>query len=106
MDWIRIFGDETEARKRIQPNRPQLIVVNGRRICLALFNDRFYAVQDSCTHSGDSLSRGHVNYLGEIICPWHNYTFDLGSGRECQSRSKDLRTYPLKMDESGFFIGI
>lgn len=88
------------------PNKPQLLVLNGQRISLVLYRDQFHAVQDACTHNGESLSKGHVNYLGELICPWHNYQFDLQTGRECQSRSRDLKTFPIKIDESGFFVGL
>ena len=106
LNWIRVFRSEEEARQRIRVDKPQLLVLNGTRICLALHEGKFFAVQDSCTHNGESLSKGHINYLGEIICPWHNYQFNLESGRECNLRSNDLRTYPLKIDESGFFVGI
>ncbi len=71
-----------------------------------LHDDKFFGVQDSCSHNGESLSKGAVNYLGEVVCPLHHYQFDLMSGRECSSRSRDLITYPVKIDESGFFIGI
>lgn len=106
MNWVKIFGSTTEALQNVLPDKPRLLVVYGKRICLTLHDGNFYAVQDSCSHNGESLSKGHVNYLGEIICPWHNYQFDLQSGRECQSRSKDLQTFPVKSDETGFFIGI
>lgn len=106
MEWLRIFSGESEALQRLQNNKPQLVIANGIRICLVNHNSMFYAVQDSCTHSGASLSQGHVNYLGEIICPLHNYCFSLQSGQELSSRSRDLKTYPLKIDDSGFFIGI
>ena len=106
MEWLKIFGSEEEARTRIKENIPQLIIVKNKRICLALHEGTFYAVQDSCTHSGESLSKGKVNYLGEIICPWHNYRFQLSTGTACDSSCRDLVTYPIKSDESGFFIGI
>jgi 3-phenylpropionate/trans-cinnamate dioxygenase ferredoxin subunit len=106
MEWIKIFSDVDEAMKRIQAGRPQLLIVHGRRICLTLVDDTFLAVQDACSHNGESLSKGHINYLGEIICPWHNYRFDLRSGKACDSSSPDLKTYPVKVNESGFFIGI
>jgi len=86
--------------------KPQLLILNGKRICLSLHNNSFFAVQDSCTHNGESLSKGHINYLGEIICPWHNYRFDLQSGKACDSSCRDLITYPIKVDENGFFVGI
>jgi len=106
MEWIKVFGSDAEARQRILADKPQLLVLYGKRICLALHNDTFFAVQDACTHNGESLSKGTINYLGEVICPLHNYQFDLQSGRECCSRSRDLITYPVKIDESGFFVGI
>ena len=106
MEWIKIFSGDSEARQRILPDKPQLLVVYGKRICLTLHKDTFYAVQDACTHNGESLSKGLINYLGELVCPLHHYQFDLLSGRECGSRSRDLVTYPVKVDESGFFIGI
>ena len=106
MQWVKVFSDEKEARTVLQQDKPQLLIVHGKRICLVMRSNSIYAVQDRCTHNGDSLSNGRVNYLGEIICPWHNYRFDLQTGRECESRSADLVTYPIKMDSNGFFVGI
>lgn len=106
MQWIKIFPDEAVARTRIQNDKPQLVVIGEKRICLVIHNNQFFAVQDRCTHNGDSLSKGHINYLGEVICPWHNYRFSLQTGRESSSRSVDLISYPVKINEDGFFIGI
>lgn len=106
MDWVKIFQSGQEAFTRIHEHKPQLVVIGETRICLVRHNDKFSAFQDSCSHNGESLSKGHVNYLGEIICPWHNYCFDTNSGREIQGRSSDLKTFPVKVDDTGFFIGI
>lgn len=106
MEWVKIFSSADEARARLQAGKPQLLVVHGKRICLVWHQQDFLAVQDSCTHHGGELSQGHVNYLGEIICPWHNFRFDLKTGRATDSSCADLKTYPVKTDDSGFFIGI
>ena len=106
VEWVKIFSGVAEAEQRLQPNKPQLAIVNGKRICLVRLTHKFYAVQDACTHSGASLSTGHMNYLGEVICPLHNHCFNLETGREISSRSADLKTYSIKIDESGFFIGV
>ena len=106
MDWIKVFSSEAEARQRLVSDKPQLLVLHGKRICLSLHDNTFYAVQDACTHNGESLSKGQINYLGEIICPWHNYRFDLRSGKACDSSCRDLETYSVKIDETGFFVGI
>jgi nitrite reductase/ring-hydroxylating ferredoxin subunit len=106
MEWIKIFNSESEARERILADQPQLIILNGKRITLVLHNNTFYAVQDTCTHNGESLSKGKINYLGDIICPWHGYRFELSTGRACDSSCADLKTYPIRIEGDGFFVGI
>lgn len=106
MEWIKIFSSVTEAKEKLPAGTPRLLVVHDRRIALVHDGDDFYAVQDACTHNQESLSKGHVNHVGEIICPWHNYRFELKTGRATDSGCRDLETYPIKTDESGFFIGI
>jgi nitrite reductase/ring-hydroxylating ferredoxin subunit len=105
-DWIKIFSTESEARQRIQPDRPQLLIINEKRICLVLHDDKFLAVQDACSHNGQSLSKGKVNYLGEIVCPWHGYRFNLNTGRPCDSSSPDLVTYSIRIDGTGFYLAV
>ena len=106
MEWIRIFKSAEEARDILSKRNPRLLIVRGKRICLASHEGEFFAVQDSCSHNGESLSKGKINYLGEIICPWHNYRFQLQSGQACESSCRDLVTYPIKTDVDGLFIGI
>lgn len=106
MEWIKIFSSAAEAQKRILPDHPQRVIIGSKRISLVLHKDIFYAIQDACTHNGESLSKGQVNYLGEIVCPWHGYRFNLKSGKACDSSCADLETFPIQINESGFFIGI
>lgn len=106
MEWVKIFGSKAAAAERLIKNKPQLLVVHGKRICLVQTEDRLYAIEDTCTHNGESLSKGAVNFLGEIVCPWHGQQFSLKTGRECAERSRDLITYPLKDDAEGVFIGL
>jgi nitrite reductase/ring-hydroxylating ferredoxin subunit len=106
MTMIRVFASMEEASRRLVANRPQLLLVDGIRICLVLREGELRAVQDKCTHNGESLSKGAVNYLGEVVCPWHGYRFDLRTGRESDERSRDLVTYPISTTEEGVFINI
>jgi nitrite reductase/ring-hydroxylating ferredoxin subunit len=106
MEWFRIFSSEAEAHKRVNSSTPQLLIINGTRIALAIFNGKFYAVQDTCTHNSESLSKGKVNGFGEIVCPWHGYRFNLQSGEAQDSSCHSLKTYPVKIDDTGFYVGI
>lgn len=105
MDWVKVFSTSSEAKARIQIGKPQLVVIGSIRICLARIDETFYAVGDKCSHNGESLSKGKINFIGEIVCPWHGYRFSLKSGR-CAENYPDLPTYPIMENEEGFFIGI
>ena len=106
MEWVKVFSSVEDADRRMEGKTLQLLVIHGKRICLTRHSSGFFAVQDACSHNGESLSKGTVNHQGEIICPWHNYRFELATGRACDSSCADLKTYPLRIDSSGFFIGI
>lgn len=105
MQWFKIFTTEEDARKALLANKPRLVIIDEKRITLVRHNEIFFAVQDRCTHLNDSLSKGIVNHLGEIVCPWHNYRFDLKSGKACDHSCPDLDTYAIKVNYDGFFIG-
>lgn len=105
MQWLKVFASEVEAVTRLNSG-PQLVIAAGHRICLVRHQDAYFAVQDSCTHNGESLARGRVNHLGEIVCPWHGYRFNLLSGQACDSSCSDLHIYPVRSDETGVYIGL
>lgn len=106
MDWIKIFADPAAARQVLVNDRPQLVIIGSKRICLVLHNEKLLAIEDKCSHNGESLSKGTINYVGEVVCPWHGYRFNLVTGRESGERSRDLMTYPVKEDQEGVFIAL
>ncbi|HCM77365.1 MAG TPA: Rieske (2Fe-2S) protein [Cytophagales bacterium] len=106
MQWIKIFSHPDDALNKVKPGTTQLLIVHQKRICLARVGDTFFAIDDKCSHNGESLSKGKINYLGEVVCPWHGYRFQLKTGRESNERSHDLETYPIQQDETGFYIGL
>lgn len=106
MRWVKIFSDKKAATERLQENKPQLLIVDGKRICLVKRENHFFAVSDACSHNGESLSKGKVNFVGEVVCPWHGHQFNLKTGREFQERSSDLVTFPIREDEDGLYIGL
>jgi nitrite reductase/ring-hydroxylating ferredoxin subunit len=106
MEWIRIFPSQREMQHALSENRPRQLQVRGKKICLVYRNAQLNAVEDSCPHNGESLSKGAVNFQGEIVCPWHGQRFSLKTGREGDQQSRDLIVYPVKETEEGMFIGI
>ncbi|MBX2913772.1 MAG: Rieske (2Fe-2S) protein [Cyclobacteriaceae bacterium] len=106
MNWVKIFNNSHEAFDVMGEREPRLLMVREKRICLVRQGNELMAVSNSCTHNGESLSKGKVNFANEIVCPWHGYQFNLQTGREYQQRSADLETFPIKIEADGVYIAL
>jgi len=66
---------------------------------LAVFRpheDDLYAIDNRCPHEGYPLARGHQFGGKLLMCAWHNFTFDLETGR-CVAGDEDVRSYPVRV---------
>lgn len=106
MKWVKIFADKTAALEKLTENKPQLLIIGEKRFCIVLSKNSLYATSDRCPHNGESLSKGKINFAGEIVCPWHGYQFSLQTGREWQERCADLITFPIREEPDGLYIGL
>ena len=102
--WFRIFPSKAEAESVLPPNAPQKLILNGKPLCIVRINKEIFAMDDTCPHNKASLSGGWVNTFNEIICPLHEYRYDLISGRESALRCDDLQTYRVRADDDGVFL--
>ena len=83
----------------LAPGRSKRVFAGDRRI--AVFNDggTLRAVDDSCTHSGGSLSEGLCED-GVVTCPWHGGRFRLSDGRGLGPPAyRRLETYPVRVSD-------
>lgn len=65
---------------------------------IALFNvdGNLYAIDDSCPHSGGSLSGGKLEGL-TLQCPAHGLKFDIATGCMRSGASMRVRSYPVSL---------
>ena len=77
------------------PGARKKLFVGDRRI--AVFNDAgtLHAVDDTCTHSGGSLSEGPCEN-GIVTCAWHGGQFRLSDGKGLGPPAyRGLAVYPI-----------
>lgn len=65
-----------------------------REILIINKDGTFYAINDTCTHAGSSLSEGKLQD-GIITCGWHGAEFDCSNGK--------LKKFPAKINDLGFY---
>ncbi len=78
------------------------VEVAGNRVALFHVGDRFYAVDDTCTHEEASLSQGTL-YLDEdepqVECPKHGAMFEISTGQVLTLPAvKSVRGYDTRVE--------
>ena len=81
-----------------------LVELGGERIALFNVDGAFYAIGDTCTHSGGPLSEGDLD--GEVVtCPWHGAEFDVKTGEVVSPPAPDpVPRYRVKVEGSEILV--
>lgn len=104
----------------IPPGSRRLVHVAGRDIVVFNLDGELFALSDKCPHRGGSLSKGKLTGLvessapgtyrysrpGEIIrCPWHNWEFDVRTGRSwCDPKRLRLINYAVSVEAGATLV--
>lgn len=98
----------------IAPGERKLVTIDGRGVLVFNLSGEYFALSDMCPHKGGSLSGGICTGLvesgqpgeyrysrpGEMIrCPWHQWEFDIRTGRSwCDPRRLRLMKYNVAVE--------
>jgi 3-phenylpropionate/trans-cinnamate dioxygenase ferredoxin component len=89
----------------IPMGKMQKIIADGKEILVINIEGHFYAMDDTCTHAGASLSEGALE--GAVLtCGWHGAKFDCKTGKlhACPAKIKDLNSYKVIVESENVFL--
>lgn len=90
----------------IQNGQKKRVKAGETVLMLARVEDKFFAVQDACTHNKASLSAGYLHGY-RIECGWHGAQFDLRTGEvKALPAARPLKTYPVEIDGENIVVMI
>jgi nitrite reductase/ring-hydroxylating ferredoxin subunit len=89
----------------IPPGKMLKVSSNGKEILVANVDGKYYAMDDTCTHKGASLSEGTLE-ISTVTCPWHGSTWDCKTGKlmDFATKLKDLASYMVAVESDSVFI--
>jgi len=64
----------------VKDNSMSLFNIDSKEIIVGKYNGKLFACDAHCPHKGAYLHRGWFNEHN-IVCPRHNYEFDISSGK-------------------------
>jgi nitrite reductase/ring-hydroxylating ferredoxin subunit len=83
-------------------------LVESRGVAVAVFNaggGRFYACGALCPHEDGPLAEGWLEG-GAVVCPWHGFDFDLGTGRCQVAEDLSIPVYPTRVAEGAVEVDL
>jgi len=89
----------------ISPGKMIKVSIDGRDILVANIDNNYCATDDSCTHSGSSLSEGKLDDC-IITCGWHAAQFDCKTGKlvKFPAKIRDLASYNVTVESENVFV--
>jgi 3-phenylpropionate/trans-cinnamate dioxygenase ferredoxin component len=97
--WNKVADPEeipAGGRKSLEVDEtPALLLRHG---------DRYYCIEDVCTHDGEPLTEGEFSN-GCITCPRHGARFDVATGQpQCMPATEPIKTYPVEVRADGVYV--
>jgi len=91
-------GKITSASMLDQYDRPVEIAVTRTSAGLDVIVDR-------CPHQGVAFTaRGCINRYNQLVCKWHDWTFNLANGTDTSARGITLQTVESQVHEGHVWV--
>lgn len=85
-------------------NRIAVVEIEGKKVCLAQHHNDYFAFAYKCPHAGGILAMGHLDPMGNVVCPLHRYKFSISNGRNISGEGYYLKHWPVELREDGVYV--
>ena len=104
MNWYKIA--QTEQHIIFNANNLLQVEIEGYAICIAKYKQQLIAFAAKCPHASAALVNGHIDALGNIVCPLHYYKFNALPSKNETAKEYYLKKYAVEVRIDGVFIGL
>ena len=80
-------------------------IVAGRKVLLVRLDGEVLAYEDRCAHLGLPLSAGRLDGAS-LICPAHEWEYDLRTGRGVNPATVCLKSYLVKIEGDQILVDV
>jgi NAD(P)H-dependent nitrite reductase small subunit len=87
----------------LEIGKSAIIEVGDKEIALFNYKGDYYAIDNVCPHRGAPLGEGRIEE-GILICPNHEWRFELKSGWCPQNPELSTEVYPIKVHEGKIYV--
>ena len=101
MSEVILFNTKEELTNIVGNYAIVTVIVNLEQMSVTRINDDVYVFESKCPHFDHPMKDAKVSPAGKVTCTWHNYQFDLNSGKESETRCRSMKTKKAYYNENG-----
>jgi len=92
-------------KTEIMPGQMKKVSVDENEILVTNIDGYYFAIDDTCTHAGATLSEGKLED-STITCDWHGAKFDCKNGKliKFPGEINDLESYKVIVESDDVFV--
>lgn len=106
MKTFTLGQNRDQALAMIPDKSIKAVRLGNTQVCVSRIGERFFAFESNCPHRKAELKQGWVTAYAEVVCPLHEYRFDMKSGEVRAGSCGELQTYKAELTEQGLTIFI
>jgi nitrite reductase/ring-hydroxylating ferredoxin subunit len=91
--------------KELEAGKMKLVRVQGVPVLFIKQNGKIYAIDNRCPHQACGFSGGSLDG-NVVICPCHDWRFNLETGEYEELPSYKLVTYPFKVEGGKIWVKV
>ena len=103
---VKLSSSDKEAKEEVPLGTTRKLVVKNKPYLLIHSRQGFSVSDELCPHQRASLAKGKLNNFNELICPLHEYRFNLKTGMEASNKCGFLTLYQIAVKSDGLYIEI
>ncbi len=90
------FPDKTV--KDIDYGRDGIVVIH--------FNGAVTAFRNTCLHQDMPIHAGYLSADGVLLCPWHNWCYQVTTGACITVPGAELQQYPVQIEDGRVWVKV
>ena len=88
----------------LEPGSGKTVDVNGTPVALYNVDCVYHAIHNTCPHEDGPLGEGELSHA-IVICPLHDYEFDVASGRCLTEPAYSVERFEVLVEGDDILIG-
>jgi len=100
LGWMSVLDDRALPEGQMAPVYPL-----GVHVLLTRVRGAVYAVSGKCAHMACPLFMGRLEGC-TVVCPCHDWRFDVRTGRFLNAPELGLTVYPTKLEAGKLFVSL